>query len=1355
MNSQVDFKNKNINNNMRERKPQFMIDYETGFFIKRSTGLARVRNNSKKWEIVGNTIYTKDDLKTIRKEQIEKEFLNNFNLDYSHENIAKKNLMKVLKQIPNKASEITTKSQYNIIQNFNSFDYVEKSQVSQKRYGQLGAELKLNENENFISRSLTLSTLLAENKFVGTLRKQVLESNKTNFKIQIKMTVQGRNKNTNEFTSREVYTKFTSFNKNDNLTDLIKNKFNELATIFDSTDLYALKNIRFSEFFMNVHTSKSLQGSSYIEIPKMIKNKKCCVNVKNNDPFCVIWSILSFLYPVENHNDRPSMYKKYFEEHIENLKEKFNFPLQTIDIPRIAKYFKIHINLFRYIENENNFTLSPFKWNENEIEGRKNMNMLIYGNDNDMNEDKNDDVNFHYVWIKKPLESFYDDTRCHNEMKVCLRCNQRINKTKFETHIRDCNGTHSVLCEMPNDLNLNFKNYSKKHESPIVFYFDCETYGQIENNNDEDKKTKVDNIHKPYSVVSYCLTKKYDYSKNDLLKYKDKINKFYSFQELKIFKGENSMIDYLNYMKNKENEIFTFYRNNTEMTDVDEEQFKQNNICHICKKSIKKDTEKVKDHDHITGKYRGVSHNNCNLQYSPLKNHIPCFAHNLKGYDSHLIFKYIHELKEKGKIQVIANTIEKYMTFSIGQIRFLDSCQFLNFGLEKLVETMRKSKIEFKHTTEFYKNHFYFKNNMDELYKKQVYAYSFAKSIEDYEKSHFPCIDDFFNTLTYSKCNEKDYEHAQKMYKILNCKNWGDYTIFYNILDVLLLADVFEYFRQTMRKNFDLDPVNYFTLPSFANDAMYKDIFEKQGENIVQLPKDIDTMKFIKRGIRGGISMIKHRYAKANNKYMTEQFSKMFNVPVYNPNEKSSYIIYLDCNSLYPSAMIQKMPVSNFEYVQNVDAFKWYDLKDDGEIGCLLECHLSFPKLDEKVNYLGREINGQELQDILRDYPPIAENKSIMEEDLSNYQKDLLNETTIIKQDGTEEKVKNIRLDKTEKLICDFTDKKFYVCHYRIAKFWRELGIKVEPVRILKFRQEYIMRDYINKCVELRKKADIEKNEINTEMFKLCMNATFGKQMEDVLKRKSVDVVDVNEEDGLKQKEKLIGQTRFQDIKDFGEGLFAIQREKNKVVLNKPIFIGQCILDNSKLIMLKFWYKILKEKYNKQDQLRLLMTDTDSLLFKVETEDYFNEMMEHKEHLDLSKMDNVLFKDLSNQKQLSKFKDESNGLPIYEFVGLRSKLYSYISIQRDEDKKLILTESKKAKGVSKSSVKKFMKFDEYYSCIVNKNIIEKETISIRSKNHQLMTLKINKSALSSFDDKNYILDDGITTYPYGYYKISK
>ena len=164
-----------------------------------------------------------------------------------------------------------------------------------------------------------------------------------------------------------------------------------------------------------------------------------------------------------------------------------------------------------------------------------------------------------------------------------------------------------------------------------------------------------------------------------------------------------------------------------------------------------------------------------------------------------------------------------------------------------------------------------------ELLRKGVYPYEYVDSFERFNETQLPPIDKFYSSLTDESIKQKDYEHAQKVWKEFNCKTLGDYHDLYLKSDVTLLADVFQTFRKTCMKSYKLDPLHYYTSPGLSWDALLK--YTKID---LELLTDMDMHLFIEKGMRGGISMVSKRHAKANNPHTAD----------YNPEKENNYIMY-------------------------------------------------------------------------------------------------------------------------------------------------------------------------------------------------------------------------------------------------------------------------------------------------------------------------------------------------------------------------------------------------------------------------------------------------------------------------------
>ena len=541
--------------------------------------------------------------------------------------------------------------------------------------------------------------------------------------------------------------------------------------------------------------------------------------------------------------------------------------------------------------------------------------------------------------------------------------------------------------------------------------------------------------------------------------------------------------------------------------------------------------------------------------------------------------------------------------------------------------------------------------------------------------------------------SDGDYGHAQKVWETFGIENMGQYHDLY-LKSEVLLADIFENFREIYLNIYGLDPAHYVSSLGLSWDAM-----QKMTGVSLDLISDVDMQNFIEKGMRGGISTITHRYTVANNKYMKN----------YDPKVESSYIPYLDANNLYGWAMSQKLPSGDFRWIPCPDAINLDSYDENSAKGLILEVDLEYPK---------------ELHHLHNDYPLAPEKIEVKEEMLSDYSREIL---------GRE----GMTISKVQKLIPNLRDKKEYVLHYRNLQLYLSLGLKLTKIhRALEFSQSNWLEPYI--AFNTKKRAGA-KNPFEKDFFKLMNNSVFGKTMENLRKRSNIQLI-TDPEKMLR----LAARPTYISHKIFHENQVAVHCKQTELVLNKPSYVGMCILELSKTLMYDFHYNYIKKKY---PDAQLLFTDTDSLTYHIRTEDIYHDFLADRELFDNSNYPpNSEFYFSKNKKVIGKFKDETAGVPIKEFIGLKSKMYS-ISLDNEKN-------SKKAKGAKKNVIRKGISHQDYLDVLNESKVMHHRMKTIRSDCHQISSYEINKISLSPFDDKRYILSDGISSYAYGHLNIT-
>ena len=316
---------------------------------------------------------------------------------------------------------------------------------------------------------------------------------------------------------------------------------------------------------------------------------------------------------------------------------------------------------------------------------------------------------------------------------------------------------------------------------------------------------------------------------------------------------------------------------------------------------------------------------------------------------------------------------------------------------------------------------------------------------ERFNETSLPKKEAFYSKLNMEDITEVDHRHAKRVFKSLNNKNLGDYHDLYIQSDTLLLADVFEHFRNMCIKVFELDPAQFLSAPGLASQACLK-----KTEVELELITDPDMLLIVEKGIRGGICHVILRYAKANNKYMKD----------YNKDEEESFLQYSGANNLYGFAMSEPLPIDGIEWMKDLakideDFIKNYN--ENSDKGYILEVDVKYPK---SVHDFHSDLS----------FLPAR-----------------------------------VKIDKCKKLVCNLYDKKSYVVHIRSLEQALNHELILKKVHgVIQFNQEARLKPYIDINSKLRKQA---KNDFEKDFFKLMNNAVFGKTMENLRKHRGIKLV--------------------------------------------------------------------------------------------------------------------------------------------------------------------------------------------------------------------------------------------------------
>ena len=627
--------------------------------------------------------------------------------------------------------------------------------------------------------------------------------------------------------------------------------------------------------------------------------------------------------------------------------------------------------------------------------------------------------------------------------------------------------------------------------------------------------------------------------------------------------------------------------------------------------------------------------------------------------------KLVDKKKDKVKFEIIPKTNEEYISVTYGCIRFIDSYRFLSSGLESLVKTLVDNShktlknlkeeivnideisniinkiVEDDRTIDDLKKDYPEESKISEealldymgendlkilktgfpdkwkyLTKKLAYPYEYFNSIDDYQKP----VDnlkkeDFFSKLKNKCPDDEEIERTKGIVEKFNIENGEELTEIYLKSDVLLLACVFEKFIKVSVSEFDINLLYCVSLPGYTWQCGLKNT----GINLQTL-QDKDMILLIENNIRGGISSVMgDRYVQSDE------------------NKK---ILYIDANNLYGHSMSEPLPYDEIKFDNNVKLEEILNTPDDSNIGNFVEVDLIYPNnIKEKT----------------KNFPFAPVNKKINPDKFSDYMKEIKPDTYI----------------QTKKLICDWSDKKNYLVHYRMLKFYLRHGMIVDKVHnIISFRQSRWLKNYINFNTQKRNQAV---NDFEKDFYKLLNNAFHGKTMENVRNRLKIKFVKKDDHrEIIKQQSKLTFNGIHKSYENFDSCTF----KQNEVLMDKPIYLGFSVLELSKLLMYETYYDILQPYFGRENT-QLHYMDTDSFVLSVDTKDIVEDLKNLEDIFDFSNLDNnhELFSK-KNKKVICKFKIKTpKNIWIDEFVCLRSKMYAF---------KCGDSSKNKLKGISKS-----------------------------------------------------------------------
>ena len=1028
--------------------------------------------------------------------------------------------------------------------------------------------------------------------------------------------------------------------------------------------------------------------------PKLAKKRQAIVNV-DADRECFKYALLSILHyndVSEQQRSDPRSYREWEEELDFGDLDVNNITFS--DIPKVERLNNLKINVHVWVHNK-----LTIRYNTRGSTAPKAVNVLLVACG----------ALRHYCGIRSLSRLYSNKSQAHHVARFCERCCRKFSswrnncqqvKETLEEHYQQCVKGRLQREAVPEDTKYSY-NTGSAEESPVaVCYSDIESYIS------PPKKE-----HCPYAIGMYTVWHEHFTRKREAA-------------TMRTWTGEKCLQNYLVYLDRFVRELDAEVQSLTNqpliLSHIEERAFARATRCAKCKAAFTCEGKrrKVRDHCHITGRFRGALCHVCNSRLRLSRRMLPVFFHNFKGYDSHLICKQAIGEMPDWHLSVIPVTHEKYMSLSVRvrvgeyvdrqgvrksrffRIVFLDSFQFLSSSLDALSATLA----DLPFTEACMRKRFPGISDAV-IRRKGVFPYSYFNSPSRLEESCLPPIAAFRNDLSGAECSPEDYAHARRAWTELGCRTLRQYLVAYLHLDIYLLTDVFEAFRKLTMTEDGLDPVHFVSLPGLS----YVACFKRSGETI-DLLQDIDMVRHFERGIRGGLTFVNRHHVQAR-------------IPELGNNQGGNeWLAYIDQNNLYGSALCRPLPHSEFSWVADdvlarmaANPQEIIDIDDEADYGYLFEVDLEYPR---------------ELHADTSDFP-LAPASDFIESDMfSPFMKEYYHDLCTAR--GSRDNYEPIR-----KLLLTQYDKEKYICHYSILKFYLGMGMRLVRVHsAIRFRQKRFVEPYIRYNSDKRALA---RNAFEKAFYKMKNNSFFGKTMEDV--RHRIKYYLVTDWAAL---ERYSSDPLFLDCDVFSERVTGVHMFQDKVVLNKPVYIGQAVLDYSKLEMYTLYYKILRQCPLIR-KAELVGGDTDSFFLSLHTdrqvrlEDVFRDLSAYFDSSNYPQ--NHPLYSTANTARLGCFKDEAAGKLIEEMVLLRPKMYS-MKYLGDRDGGI-----KRAKGISRHLVAS-TSHATYREAFVNQMETGYEMTILRSELHTVRTVTFRKRGLSAWEDKRCWLEPNASV-PHG------
>ena len=620
---------------------------------------------------------------------------------------------------------------------------------------------------------------------------------------------------------------------------------------------------------------------------KSLHQKKFLFNPCNKDGKCFLYCIAHYLFKNKVlKRDKDETGEKKYKKFIKCFDTtNISFPISISGIKKFLKLnkkFDLKINiLYRDVEDR----IFPIEFGLGK--GEKVVNLLMV-------ETKTSN---HFLLIENAnmyLRKLYkgQGKPSYKKSFFCLHCLNPFTR-------QDILDKHSELCSLnkvkvetvpekdSKNEKIKFRNYEKQHKLEYTAYLDfecclpdCDTFCDIcQRLKCKCDASFTDILNKQVPIAFSFL----------ILGSKKEIIHEYSYS------GENAHIHLIQHLLDQEElwvkNVLSAFKPLLMSAENKKEHEKQDE-CYLCSVKFSDGVLKCRDHSHYNGKYLGAACQSCNLRRRKMRK-IPIFMHNGSRFDLHFIVIGLGKFGEKIKnLSVLPYNGENFRTLSFNSFEFIDSLAFLQSSLSNLASDLKQSNHNYKilkQTSLVKTNGRFDREKYEMILGKSFFPYEYCKDLTQmFSVKDLPEMKHFYSQLSEKSISKEDHTFAKNVWKKYGCRNLVDYTLIYCKIDVLILSELFEAFRDEMMNFSGLDPAHYISLPAYSYDSMLKTT-----KSVLELPTDINMIHFLESGKRGGMSVIGTRHLEPSTHPQSCTTSRKKEKDAAN---KTSEIVYIDAN---------------------------------------------------------------------------------------------------------------------------------------------------------------------------------------------------------------------------------------------------------------------------------------------------------------------------------------------------------------------------------------------------------------------------------------------------------------------------